>query len=150
MEHEAIDFRTETQVAAALHSRTPVGPLPAPRRYSSPAAQSLNLLEGARQRLELARISIAQGSDPQPVLREAMRRIRKLPMTLAPGDSAIVANLADLSDYMCRRLRAVRDEAGIVTLNSMCDLLREIRCGWVTALTAAPTLRGGSSRTARM
>lgn len=137
-------------MAAALHSSPRLSELPAPRPEPSAAIVSLNLMEGARQRLVLARMSIAQGGDPQPRLRAAMRRIRKLPASLAPAtDAALVANLTDLSDYICRRLRTVRDAAGVQTLDSMCDLLREIRSGWVTLPAAAPRLRGGSSRTAR-
>lgn len=151
MEHEATLFRTDTYVSAALHLSPRGGRPPASRPAPTPAIQSLNLLEGARQRLELARMSIAQGSDPRSQLRAAIVRIRKLPTTLAPAaDAAIVANLTDLSDYICRRLRTVCDEAGVATLESMCDLLREIRTGWVTLPAATPTLRRGSIRTARM
>lgn len=125
-----------------------------PSAASTPGAAavlSLRLVEGARQRLELARLSIAQGHDPRPRLRAAMLRIRKLPRTLAPpADEGLAANLTDLSDYMCRRLRTVRDEAGVGTLDSMCDLLREIRCAWVTLPATTSTLRGGSARTARL
>ncbi len=107
---------------------------------------SLRLLEGARQRLDLARACIEQGSDPRARLRAAMLRIRKLPAALAPpADEGVVANLTDLSDYMCRRLRTVRDAASVGTLDSMCDLLREIRCGWVTPPAATPTLCEGST-----
>ena len=138
-------------MAAALHSITPAGPRSASRAAPTPAILSLNLVEGARQRLELARMSIAQGSDPQPRLREAMSRIRKLPATLAPSvDLAVVANLTDLSDYMCRKLRTVGDQGSVATLDSMCDLLREIRCGWVTPPATTPTLPHGSTGTARM
>lgn len=137
-------------MAAALHSSPRFSQLPAPRPEPSAAIVSLNLMEGARQRLELARMCMLQGGDPQPRLRAAMRRIRKLPANLAPAaDEGTVANLTDLSDYICRRLRTVRDAAGVQTLDSMCDLLREIRSGWVTLPAATPRLRGGSSRTAR-
>ncbi|HYL72030.1 MAG TPA: hypothetical protein VEY89_12080 [Candidatus Dormibacteraeota bacterium] len=123
--------------------------LPAASAPGAAALLSLKLVEGVRQRLELARLGIAQGHDPRPPLRAAMLRIRKLPVTLAPpADEGVVANLTDLSDYMCRRLRTVRDEAGVGTLDGMCDLLREIRRAWVTLPAAASTLRGGSARTA--
>jgi len=137
-------------LAPALQLSPPAGRLPRPRPARTAAILSLNLLEGARQRLELARMSIARGSDPRSRLRAAMVRIRKLPATLAPStDTAMVANLTELSDYMCRRLRTVCDESGVGTLDSMCDLLREIRCGWVTPPAAKPTLRGGSAGAAR-
>jgi flagellar protein FliS len=124
---------------------------PVPPPSDDTAVLSLELLEGARQRLELARQSILQGQNPRPRLRSAMVRIARLPATLAPpADSAIAASLTDLSDYMCRRLRTVRNEDGVGTLDSVCDLLREIRCGWVTPPAAPSTLRADSRRTAGM
>ena len=137
-------------MAAALQFSPAAGGLPARRPTPTAAIISLNLLEGARQRLELARMSIAQGSNPRSPLRAAMVRIRKLPATLAPPtDVATMANLTELSDYICRTLRTVCDEAGVATLDSMCDLLREIRRGWVTPPAAKSTLRGGSAGAAR-
>ena len=137
--------------AATLYTPRAHRRRPAPAVPGDAAILSLKLVEGARQRLELARQSIALGHDPRPHLRAAMLRIRKLPVTLAPpADSAIVANLTDLSDYMCRRLRTVRDEASVGTLDGMCDLLREMRCAWVTLPAPTRTLRGGSARAARM
>ena len=95
---------------------------------------SLTLLEGARECVELARDSISRGDDPRRHLRWAMTRIRKLPAALAPpGDPEILAILADLTEYMCRELRSVRDHGDLATLERMYDLLREIRGAWVTA-----------------
>jgi len=97
------------------------------------APLSLTLLEGARECVELARDSISRGDDPRRHLRWAMTRIRKLPAALAPpGDTEILAILADLCEYMCRELRSVHSSAGLATLERMYDLLREIRGAWVS------------------
>ena len=95
---------------------------------------SVALLDGARSCVELARDCLGRGTDPRPPLRWAMTRIRKLPAALAPpGDTEILAILADLTEYMCRELRSVRDPGDLATLERMYDLLREIRGAWVTA-----------------
>jgi flagellin-specific chaperone FliS len=101
---------------------------------------SLALLEGARQCLELARGCIDRGVDPRRHLRWAMTRLRKLPAALVPpGDTEILAILADLTEYMCRELRSVHDATGLATLERMYDLLREIRGAWLTeAVSAGP------------
>lgn len=103
-------------------------------------AISLRLVEGAHRRLELARVCIERGGDPNRRLRGAMRRITRLPAALAPSDEASIANLADLSAYMCRQLSTVGATSDLSTLGRMCDLLREIRCAWVTPSPAASTL----------
>jgi len=100
---------------------------------------SLRLVEGARRRLEIARDCIEQGGNPRRPVRSAMLRITRLPATLAPTDEASIANLADLSAYMCRELSSVAGAEDLGTLGRMCDLLREIRCAWVTLPTAAST-----------
>ncbi len=101
---------------------------------------SLALLEGARQCLVLARGCIDRGQNPRRHLRWAMTRLKKLPAVLAPpGDTEILAILADLIEYMCRELRSVHDAAGRETLERMYDLLREIRVAWLTeAVSAGP------------
>jgi len=97
------------------------------------APLSLTLLEGARECVELARDSISRGEDPRRHLRWAMTRIRKLPAALAPpGDTEILAILADLCEYMCRELHSVHNSSGLATLERMYDLLREIRGAWVS------------------
>ncbi|HXZ58764.1 MAG TPA: hypothetical protein VEG26_01180 [Steroidobacteraceae bacterium] len=101
---------------------------------------SLALLEGARQCLVLARGCLERGVDPRRHLRWAMTRLRKLPAEIAPpGDTEILAILKDLTEYMCRELRSVQDASGFATLERMYDLLREIRCAWLTeAVSAGP------------
>ena len=100
---------------------------------------SLALVEGARECLDLARQSIRRREDPRRQLRWAMVRIAKLPEALAPPDDAeILACLADLTEYMCRELRSVRDSAGVATLERMYDLLCEIRRAWVIQPLATP------------
>jgi flagellin-specific chaperone FliS len=99
---------------------------------------SVTLLDGARSCVEMARDCIDRGIDPRPHLRWAMTRIRKLPAALAPpGDTEILAILADLTEYMCRELRSVRDPGDLATLERMYDLLREIRGAWVTTDTVS-------------
>jgi len=106
---------------------------PVARPADSAAPLSLTLLEGARECVELARDCISRGDDPRRHLRWAMTRIRKLPAALAPpGDTEILAILADLCEYICRELRSVHNSSGLATLERMYDLLREIRGAWVT------------------
>ena len=103
---------------------------------------SLALVEGARECLELARQCIRRGSDPRRQLRWAMVRIRKLPEALAPPEDAeILACLVDLTEYMCRELRSIRDATGVATLERMYDLLCEIRRAWVVQPLTAATPR---------
>jgi flagellin-specific chaperone FliS len=116
-------------------------PRPSEPRAEEPALPlSVTLLDGARACVELASDCIRRGTDPRPHLRWAMTRIRKLPAALAPpGDTEILAILADLTEYMCRELRSVRDPEDLATLERMYDLLREIRGAWVTdAVSAGP------------
>jgi flagellin-specific chaperone FliS len=119
----------------------------APPAGTAPAAASTpgaTLVDGALRGLELARTFIESGSDALPTLRSAMRQIRRLPATLAPRGDAMTEGLADLSGYMCRRLGAVEDASGLTTLDDICELLREIRCAWVTMPAAGPTLEVGT------
>ena len=116
-------------------------PRPSEPRAEEPALPlSVTLLDGARACVELAGGCIRRGTDPRPHLRWAMTRIRKLPAALAPpGDTEILAILADLTEYMCRELRSVRDPGDLATLERMYDLLREIRGAWVAeAVSAGP------------
>ena len=100
---------------------------------------SLALVEGARECLDLARASLRRGEDPRRQLRWAIVRIAKLPAALAPpNDAEIHACLADLTEYMCRELRSIRNAAGVATLERMYDLLCEIRRAWVIQPLATP------------
>lgn len=121
---------------------TPCPELDAPEAPAADPALplSVTLLDGTRACVELARDCIGRGADPRPHLRWAMTRIRKLPAALAPPDDAeILAILADLTEYMCRELRSVRDAGDLATLERMYDLLREIRGAWVAeAVSAGP------------
>jgi flagellar secretion chaperone FliS len=115
---------------------------PASRPGAAPV-RSLLLVDGALERIDLARACIEGAADPRRHLHSAVLRVRELPAALAQaGDSALVANLADLSEYICRRLGSVGDHAGLATLADMCDLLREIRCAWVTPPLAANIICG--------
>jgi len=111
---------------------------------SAPGAapvRSLLLVYAALERIDLARSCIEGAADPRRHLHCAVARVRALPEALAGSeDSALIANLADVSEYICRRLGSVGDRAGLATLTDMCDLLREICCAWVTGPVAAPIL----------
>ena len=129
------------RMVVATYSALRPGHCPAETPAPEPAAPlSVALLEGARQCVELARDCIGRGADPRRHLRWATTRLKKLPAALAPpGDTEILAILADLTEYMCRELRSVHDAAGLATLERMYDLLREIRGAWVTdAASAGP------------
>ena len=108
------------------------------RRRVAPAAHtapvlSLKLVDSALQRIDLARACIERAGDPRGHLHAAMLHVRRLPCTLAwSADSALLANLADLSAYICRRLHAAGDDADPSGLAQMCDLLHEIRRAWMT------------------
>jgi flagellin-specific chaperone FliS len=97
----------------------------------------VRLVEGAHRRLEIARDCIQHGGNPRRPVRSAMLRITRFPATLAPTDEASIANLADLSAYMCRELSSVAGAEDLSTLGRMCDLLREIRCAWGTPPAAS-------------
>jgi flagellin-specific chaperone FliS len=112
---------------------------------------SLMLVNGALQHLGHARECIERGVEPQRHLRAATLTIRELPALLGlPAGDSLATNFADLSDYMCRQLGAVDGDAGVATLDDMCDLLREIRCAWVTGPAAAPTLCEAAPLAARI
>jgi len=107
---------------------------------------SLMLVEEALERMGLARACIERAADPGCHLLSAARRIRELPSALAgAADSALVANLADVAEYICRRLCSVGDATDLATLADMCDLLREIRCAWVTESAPALILCGAAA-----
>jgi flagellin-specific chaperone FliS len=135
MSREAMSFQ-DPQIpmpVATLSTLRTDHSAPVVRPTDAAAPLSLTLLEGARECVELARDCISRGDDPRSSLRWAMTRIRKLPAALAPpGDTEILAILADLCEYMCRELRSVQNSAGLATLERMYDLLREIRGAWVT------------------
>ena len=123
------------------HPGLPVGPargtaLPA-RTPAAAHAVSLALLDGALERLGLARRSLQRGREPAHHLRIAILQIREATAYLAAGAEAdIAANLLDLADYMGRQLGAASQRDGLTALANVCDLLRELRCAYL-----APALR---------
>ena len=113
-------------------------------------ALSLRLVDGALECIDLARACIERAADPRGHLRSAMLRVRKLPCTLAwAADSALLANLADLSEYICRRLYAAGDDADPRGLAEMCDLLHEIRKAWMTVPDSADMMFDNAGAVAR-
>jgi flagellin-specific chaperone FliS len=136
-------------MAVALHHcRRNSGALPASLRGGAPVL-SLLLVDEALERLGCARAAIGRGCDPHHHLRLAALRIGRLASVLTPpadeaaaAESALIANLDDMAQYICRRLAGVHDATGLSTLADMCDLLREIRRAWVTPPAAAAILCG--------
>jgi flagellar protein FliS len=108
---------------------------------SAPAAFCL-LVDGALERIGLARGCLERGTDPGRHLRTAVLQVREVGASLESScaDAAMAANLADLSDYMCRQLAGVEDYAARTTLADVSDLLRELRCAYVSvpAVTRSP------------
>jgi flagellin-specific chaperone FliS len=104
--------------------------------------------ENALRSLILAGETLGLGAISSRHLRTAIIQIRKLCATLAlQADRTMAANLADLAEYMCRELRGVAaGAAGTAKLAGICELLREIRCAWVTAPCVAPKLSEGAVR----
>jgi flagellin-specific chaperone FliS len=112
------------------------------------AAVTVMHVESALQSLTLADWCLECGANARPPVRAAIIRIRQLCTTLAlQADEAMAVSLNDLCDYMCRQVRAAAEGVpGTAKLADICELLREIRCAWVTGPHAAPTLYGGAAR----
>lgn len=125
------------------------------RALAAPAADtapvlSLKLVDSALERIDLARACIGRAGDPREHLHSAMRHVRRLPRALAwAADAQWLANLSDLSEYICRRLDAAGEEADPRTLAQMCDLLHEIRRAWMTAPEAAGMMLNSAGALAR-
>jgi flagellin-specific chaperone FliS len=121
-----------------------------PRSLQACDAAPLSVMhfESALRSLILAGETLGMGTISSCHLRTAITQIRKLCATLAlQADRTMAANLADLTEYMCRELRGVATgTAGPAKLADICELLREIRCAWVTAPCVAPTLSEGAGR----
>ena len=115
-------------MAAAPH------PYCTPCAVPSASAGFCLLVDGALERIGLARSCLEGGTDPGRHLRTAVLQIREVGASLESScaDAAMAANLADLSDYMCRQLGGVEDYAALTTLADVSDLLRELRCAYVT------------------
>jgi flagellin-specific chaperone FliS len=134
-------------MAIALHRRERDLDHPALPAQASGLAPVLSLLvvDEALESLALAGICIEDGSDPRPHLLAAMVRVRELPALLpVPPCDPLAVNFAELIGYICRQLSHIAHPAGLSTLADMCDLLREIRCAWVTPRAATAILSGAA------
>jgi flagellar protein FliS len=91
------------------------------------------LMDGALERIEAAREHLVNGGQPerQSQLRSAVMIISELRADLdLPRGGAIAANLDDLYDYMCRRLRAADLQNGIAALDEVSHLLDALQSAW--------------------
>ena len=91
------------------------------------------LMDGALERIEAAREHLVNGEQPerQSQLRSAVMIISELRADLdLPRGGAIAANLDDLYDYMCRRLRAADLQNGIAALDEVSHLLDALQSAW--------------------
>jgi flagellar secretion chaperone FliS len=90
------------------------------------------LMDGALERIEAAREHLLDGDAAgQSQLRSAVMIISELRADLdLPRGGAIAANLDDLYDYMCRRLRAADLQNGIAALDEVSHLLDALQSAW--------------------
>jgi flagellin-specific chaperone FliS len=134
-------------MAAAFQIRTATQHVRGPKAWDA-GPLSMMHFESALRSLTLASETPVAGSARNSQIRSAMIQIRKLCATLAlQADRPMAANLGDLGEYMCRELkRVVSGVAGPAKLEDICELLREIRCAWMTAPGITPTMLAGAAR----
>ena len=91
------------------------------------------LMDGALERIEAAREHLVNGEQPEKrfLLQAAVVIISDLRADLdLPRGGAVAANLDDLYDYMCRRLRAADFSNGIAALDEVSHLLDALQSAW--------------------
>ncbi len=95
------------------------------------------LMDGALERVEAAREHLVNGEQPEKrfLLQSAVVILSELRSDLdLPRGGAVAANLDDLYDYMCRRLRACVPAAdcsnGIAALDEVSHLLDALQSAW--------------------
>ncbi|HEY0942771.1 MAG TPA: flagellar export chaperone FliS [Steroidobacter sp.] len=109
---------------------------------SDPHRLILMLLDGAMERISMARgcMQRSETSEKARLINRAMSIIGELRNSLdLRNGGQIAANLAELYDYMCRRLLLATTENNVELLDEVGALLREIRGAWVAI---APEGRG--------
>jgi flagellar secretion chaperone FliS len=93
------------------------------------------LMDGALERISTARGCLARGeiAEKAKLLNRAVSIIGELrgSLDMAKG-GALAANLAELYDYMCRRLLAASSENRAEWLDEVGSLLHEIRGAWLS------------------
>ena len=91
------------------------------------------LMDGALERIEAAREHLVNGEQPEKrfLLQAAVVIISELRADLdLPRGGVFAANLDDLYDYMCRRLRAADLQNGIAALDEVSYLLDALQSAW--------------------
>jgi flagellar protein FliS len=91
------------------------------------------LMDGALERIEAAREHLVNGEQPEKrfLLQAAVVIISELRADLdLPRGGPVAANLDDLYDYMCRRLRAADFSNGIAALDEVSHLLDALQSAW--------------------
>lgn len=92
------------------------------------------LMDGALDRISAARGCIARGDTVEKarLLNRAVSIVGELRSSLDMSRGGqIAANLAELYDYMCRRLLKATTENRIEMLDEVANLLHEIRGAWL-------------------
>lgn len=92
------------------------------------------LMDGALERISTARGCISRGDTVEKarLLNRAVSIIGELRGSLdMKNGGSIAANLAELYDYLCRRLLKATSENRIEMLDEVSKLLHEIRSAWV-------------------
>jgi flagellar protein FliS len=91
------------------------------------------LMDGALERIEAAREHLVNGEQPEKrfLLQAAVVIISELRADLdLPRGGTFAANLDDLYDYMCRRLRVGELQNGIAALDEVSHLLDALQSAW--------------------
>ena len=98
------------------------------------------LIDGALERIATARGCMQRGevAEKARLLNRSVSIIGELRASLdMSAGGQIAANLAELYDYMCRRLLKANAENRIETLDEVSALLGEIRGAWLAIPTEA-------------
>ncbi|MET0534937.1 MAG: flagellar export chaperone FliS [Steroidobacter sp.] len=109
---------------------------------SDPHRLIVMLMDGALERLATARgcMQRQETSEKARLINRAVSIIGELRNSLdLRSGGQIAANLAELYDYMCRRLLRAQTENRVEMLDEVSTLLHEIRGAW---LSIAPEGRG--------
>jgi flagellar protein FliS len=90
-------------------------------------------MDGALERIEAAREHLVNGEPPEKrfLLQAAVVILSELRADLdLPRGGAVAANLDDLYDYMCRRLKVADLQNGIAALDEVSHLLDALQSAW--------------------
>ena len=120
-------------MTAALPIR-PSAPRPFPGGAAAdPCGFARLLMDGALERIEAAREQLVCGEQPEKsfLLQAAVVILSELRADLdLPRGGAFAANLDDLYDYMCRRLKGADLHNGIAALDEVSHLLDALQSAW--------------------